>query len=149
MAKLDGRAIRFAAGLAIAALTIAASPAKSGRSGQPLAALARLQPGLWQIRELSNDRAVPQSICIVDPTMLLQVKHYKEPCSRLVIADQADGATVHYTCPANGFGRTSLRVETSRLAKIDTQGIIDKTPFAFRAEARLVGPCSPKRSARR
>jgi hypothetical protein len=146
MGKLDVRAIRFCAGLAIGAIAIAASPPKSG---QPLAALSRLQPGLWQIRELGNDRATPQSICIADPTMLLQVKHYKEPCSRLVIADEADQATVHYTCPANGFGRTSLRVETSRLAKIDTQGIVDKTPFAFRAEARLVGPCAPKRSARR
>lgn len=149
MAKLDGRAIRLAAGLAIGALTIAASPPKTARSGQPLAALSRLQPGLWQIRELGNDRATPQMICIADPAMLLQVKHYKEPCSRLVIADEADQATVHYTCPANGFGRTWLRVETPRLAKIDTQGIVDKTPFAFRAEARLVGPCGPKRSVRR
>lgn len=143
---MDGRAIRLAAGLAIAALTIAASPPKS--ADQPLA-LSRLQPGLWQIRELGNDRATPQMLCIADPAMLLQVKHHKEPCSRLVIADEADEATVHYTCPANGFGRTWMRVETPRLAKIDTQGIVNKAPFAFRAEVRLVGPCSPKRSARR
>ena len=149
MAKLDGRVFRLAAGLVIGALTIAASPPNAVRSGRPLAVLSRLQPGLWQIRELGNDRATPQSICVADPAMLLQVKHYKEPCSRLVIADQADQATVHYTCPANGFGRTWLRVETPRLAKIDTQGIVDKTPFAFRAEARLVGPCGAKRSARR
>jgi hypothetical protein len=88
-------------------------------------------------------------VCVADPAMLLQVKHYNEPCSRLVIDDQPNQATVHYTCPANGFGRTWLRVETPRLAKLDTQGIVDKTPFAFRAEARLVGPCGPKRSARR
>jgi hypothetical protein len=141
--------MRFAAGLAFGALSIAASPPKSTRPGQPLAALSRLQPGLWQIRELGNDRATPQAICIAEPTMLLQVKHYKEPCSRLVIADKADQATVHYTCAADGFGRTSLRVETSRLAKIDTQGIADNIPFAFRAEARLLGPCAPKRNARR
>lgn len=147
MVKLDGRAVRLAAGLAIGALTIAASAPRS--AGQSPAALSRLQPGLWQIRELGNDRATPQSICIADPAMLLQVKHYREACSRLVVADRADETTVHYTCPANGFGRTWLRVETPRLAKIDTQGIIDKTPFAFRAEVRLVGPCPPKRSARR
>jgi hypothetical protein len=147
MKKVDGRAVRLAAGLATALLTVAAAPPKS--AGQSPAALSRLQPGLWHIRELGNDRAVPQTICIADPAMLLQVKHYKQPCSRLVIANQADQATVHYTCPANGFGRTWLRVETPRLAKIDTQGIVDKTPFAFRAEARLVGPCSAKRSARR
>jgi hypothetical protein len=149
MAEKDARAIRFAAILAIGALTIATSPSGASRPGQPLAALSPLQPGLWQIRELGNDRAAPQSICIADPAMLLQVKHYKEPCSRLVIADEANQATVHYTCPANGFGRTWLRVETPRLAKIDTQGIVDNTPFAFRAEARFVGPCGPKRSARR
>ena len=120
MVKLDGRAIHLAAGLAIGALTIAASAPKSARSAQPPAALSRLQPGLWQIRELGNDRATPQSICIGDPALLLQVKHYKQPCSRLVVADRADETTVHYTCPANGFGRTWLRVETPRLAKIDT-----------------------------
>jgi hypothetical protein len=146
MAKFDGGGVRAATLAAIAATTIGASPAKPS---QPLAALSRLEPGLWQIRELNNDRAAPQSICVADPTILMHVKHNKTPCSMLVIAERADGATVHYTCSANGFGRTSLRVETSRLAKIDTQGIIDKAPFAFRAEARYVGPCAAKRSARR
>ncbi|MDB5698635.1 MAG: hypothetical protein JWN69_1439, partial [Alphaproteobacteria bacterium] len=115
MAKFDGRGLCVAlfglsgmAATAIASTAIAASPAKSG---QPLAALSRLEPGLWQIRELNNDRAVPQSICIGDPAMLMQVKHSSAPCSMLVIANEADGATVHYTCPANGYGRTSLRVE--------------------------------------
>ena len=53
-------------------------------------------------------------------------------CSRLVISDAANSATVRYTCPASGFGQTSLRVENSRLARIDTQGIADPgSPVAF------------------
>ena len=61
---------------------------------------------------------------------------------RVVLSNDVKGATVHYTCPANGFGRTSVRVETPRLAKIDTQGIMGNAPFAYRAEARKVGACS-------
>jgi hypothetical protein len=71
----------------------------------------------------------------------MQVQHRNSPCSRLVIATDTSGATVQYTCPAGGFGRTSIRVETPRLAQIDTQGIVDNTPFGYRAEARRVGPC--------
>jgi hypothetical protein len=106
-----------------------------------LNALSRLEPGLWQIREFGQ-RSAAQSICVADPDLLTQVQHRGAPCSRLVIANEARSATVHYTCPAHGFGRTSVRVETSRLAKIDTQGIFDNAPFAYRAEARRVGTCS-------
>lgn len=112
------------------------------QGGQRLAAISRLEPGMWQLRDLDRASAAPQSICVADPAMLLQVQHRNSPCSRLVIANGASAATVHYTCPANGFGQTSVRVETSHLAKIDTQGIMDNAPFAYRAEARRVGACS-------
>lgn len=121
-------------------LATVAAPALT-QAGGKLSALARLQPGLWQLRDLEDARAAPQSICVADPTMLMQVKHRNLPCSRLVIANDARGATVHYTCPAGGFGRTSLRVETPRLVKIDTQGISGNAPFAYRAEARRIGAC--------
>jgi hypothetical protein len=71
----------------------------------------------------------------------MQVQHRNSPCSRLVIANNERGATVQYTCPAGGFGRTSILVETPRLAQIDTQGIVGNTPFGYRAEARRIGPC--------
>jgi hypothetical protein len=106
-----------------------------------LQAVSKLEPGLWQLRT-TGQAGGPQSICVADPNMLLQVQHRSSPCSRLVLANEQNGATVHYTCPVNGFGRTSLRVETSRLAKIDTQGIMDNAPFAYRAEARRVGACA-------
>ncbi len=137
MAKTVFAVTRFGVMLGLAAML--ASPALTQERDQ-LNALARLEPGLWQIREVGQ-RAAPQSICVADHDMLTQVQHRGAPCSRLVIANEPRSATVHYTCPAHGFGRTSVRVETSRLAKIDTQGIFDNAPFAYRAEARRVGTC--------
>lgn len=115
---------------------------------KPLSALAQLQPGLWQIREIGNPQVRARSICVADPGLLMQIQHGAEPCTRLVISDQPAGATVHYTCPANGFGRTSVRVDTPRVAKIDTQGIFHNAPFAFRAEVRRVGDCPATRGSR-
>lgn len=137
MKGLNGAARRTAVALILVTLT---APALT-QVGEKLSALARLEPGLWRLRNLEDARARPQSICIADPHMLMQVQHRNSPCARLVIADDATGATVHYTCPAGGFGRTSLRVETPRLAKIDTQGISGNAPFAYRAEARRIGSC--------
>jgi hypothetical protein len=124
--------------LGMVALLTAAAPAHPGNSD----ALSRLEPGMWQIRELGGGTAAPRSMCIADPAMLMQLQHRQAPCSQMIIARDATSATIHYTCPANGFGRTSLRYETPRLAKIDTQGIFDNIPFAFRAEVKRVGPCA-------
>ena len=106
-----------------------------------MGALAKLQPGLWQLRVLGGGTQRPAPVCIGDPTVLAQLQHRNTPCSRLVVSQSDQGATVHYTCPAGGYGQTSLRVETPRLVQIDTQGIADNIPFAYRAEARLVGSC--------
>lgn len=102
-------------------------------------AIAQLQPGQWTLRDL--DGGPSESICLADPSALLQIQHRAAPCTRMVLASDAHGATVHYTCPANGFGRTALRVQTPRVAKIDTQGIADSIPFAQRLEARRTGDC--------
>jgi hypothetical protein len=134
---------------AVAATVVFSGLAVAGAAAE-LSALASLQPGLWEVRELGNAKAPPpRSICIADPALLLQLKHGQAACSRIVISDDARGATVHYTCPANGFGRTSLRVETPRLAKIDTQGIIGNAPFAYRAEIRYLGACPKTQSGSR
>lgn len=121
--------------------TLLVSPSASVPQVGKLGALARLEPGRWQLRDLDNARAVPQSICVADPTALIQIRHRGSPCSRLVLSQDNEAATVQYTCPANGFGRTSLRLETPRLAQIETQGIVDNAPFAYRAEARRIGTC--------
>jgi hypothetical protein len=132
--------------VAVAATLMIAAPGLTQAVGK-LTALARLEPGLWQLRNLDDRRPLP-SICIGDPNLLMQVQHRNSPCSRLVIANGPRGATVQYTCPAGGFGRTSIRVETPRLAQIDTQGIVDNTPFGYRAEARRVGGCGGSEGGR-
>ncbi|HEX8443866.1 MAG TPA: hypothetical protein VF631_09495 [Allosphingosinicella sp.] len=131
------RRARLALGAAIAVLAAAAATGAANK----VTALSRLEPGLWQLRDLDAPKAAQQSICVADPILLMQLRHRGAPCTRLVVADGERDAVVHYTCPASGYGQTALRVETPRLAQIDTQGIIENRPFALRAEARRVGPC--------
>ena len=138
MRRLNG--LHSRALLALAAVAALAAPAVSQRA-RSSGALAKLQSGLWEFRVLGGGAAKPAPICIGDPAILAQLQHRNTPCSRLVVSQDGEGATIHYTCPAGGYGQTSLRVETPRLVQIDTQGIADNVPFAFRAEARRVGSC--------
>jgi hypothetical protein len=131
------------AAIAAGAIALATAPGLGEQIGR-LAALSKLEHGFWQLRDLDTGQTLPP-ICVADPAMLMQLQHRNSPCSRLVISSDAQSATVHYTCPANGFGRTSLRVETPRLAQIDTQGISGNAPFAYRVEARRIGPCASGR----
>ena len=105
-----------------------------------LVALDRLQPGKWSLSSRDGSFAA-RSICLGDPKMLLQVKH-PGSCARYVITNDASTATVSYTCNGTGNGRTSVRVETPRLAQIDTQGLEAGTPFHLTIEARHVGACT-------
>ena len=59
----------------------------------------------------------------------------------MVIGSDAGGATIHYSCPGAGWGRTTIKVSTPRAVSIDTQGIADNAPFAFTSQARRVGEC--------
>ncbi|HEX8223500.1 MAG TPA: hypothetical protein VF605_06770 [Allosphingosinicella sp.] len=101
-------------------------------------ALAKLEPGRWQLREADS---AARSICVADPVALVQLEHEGVSCAQEVLTSEAGAATVEYSCPGRGFGRTSIRVETPRLARIDTQGLADGRPFAYRVEARRVGSC--------
>ena len=133
--SLPGRAL-IALGL-IAALT---APALTQRPARP-AALQKLQAGLWQLRDLENPKAELPPVCLGDPNLLVQLRHRSAVCSRIVVAENQGTATVHYTCPAAGYGQTLIRIETPRLAQIETQGIADNRPFSSRLEARRVGRC--------
>ena len=112
----------------------------------PLPALAMLQPGLWQLK---TEGQPPRNACIADPHALIQLRHRADACGRLVIANERLTATIHYSCPGAGWGRTTVKVETPRLARIDTQGIAENEPFAFTVEARRLGPCGDRLSADR
>jgi hypothetical protein len=103
-----------------------------------LQALDQLETGLWQIEE--PGKAV-RTMCLTDPTALLQLAHAVPGCTRFVIANEAHSSTVHYSCNAAGWGRTTVRVATPRAVQIDTQGIAAKAPFQFSADAHKVGSC--------
>ncbi len=133
-------AVLFTAG-AFVGSTPNVGVAAPGAPNVPIKALSTIQPGLWDIRSRDNPDA-NRSFCISDPKILLQLRHPNNVCTRFVIADDADEATVQYSCAASGNGRTTVRVETPRLVQIDTQGIADQSPFAFSAEARRVGNCA-------
>ena len=129
------------AGIALCAIAAAAAQAPTQRPGRP-AALAKLQPGLWQLRDLDSKAELPP-VCLGDPNLLVQLRHRAAACSRIVVGEEEAAATVHYTCTAGGYGHTVIRVETPRLAQIQTQGIADATPFQARIEARRAGSCTP------
>lgn len=110
-------------------------------AGSP-AALAGLEPGLWDLR--SRDPGEPPlRICVRDPQSLLQLRHQGQACRRFLVEDSADRASVSYSCPGTGHGLTVVRVETPRLVQIDSQGVADGAPFALDLEGRRIGACAP------
>jgi hypothetical protein len=135
MSYLRGR-LRWGA-LGLAGLTAVAAPVFAFALPD-LQAFAQLERGRWQ---LSDAAGAPRSICLGDPNALIQLEHAGISCAQEVVANDKGGATVQYSCPGRGFGHTSVRVETPRLARIDTQGLVDGRPFSYRAEARKVGTC--------
>jgi hypothetical protein len=132
--KLGYRAARGAAAIILCASAAAAA------TQADLPVLGRLQGGLWQLRNLDGGGGSFGSICLGDPGALAQLRHRAQSCSRSVVAHGADTVEVQYSCPA-ASGHTTIRVETSQLARVESQGIDNGVPFGFRAEARRVGPC--------
>lgn len=104
-----------------------------------MAMLSELERGSWQIRNRANGAV--RSVCLGDARQFIQLRHPRTECSRYVITDTREEVTVHYTCTAQGHGRTTIRRETNRLVQIDTQGIVSNAPFSDAFEARRTGPC--------
>jgi hypothetical protein len=135
-----GRAALF--GLLLIGGLTAAAPARAPQ----LAVLTRIESGQWQLKE-PGATAIARSLCITEPAVLLQLGHSGAQCSRFVIADTPDTATVHYTCPGAGHGRTTISMETPRLLRIQTQGIAGGAPFDLDYEGRRIGACAAKVAA--
>jgi len=134
------RFLSITAATALAAAVASATPL-TGRPGALMSSKA-ITPGSWNV---VFDDGSSHRICLADIEPLIQLAHAGPSCSRFVIQDERDRATVHYTCPGNGWGRTSIVIETPRLVRISSQGIAARTPFAFDAEARRVGECQGSR----
>jgi hypothetical protein len=128
------------AGLALAILAGSAAPAGQAERPAELPALRSIERGMWELR-VRGSSAPPRKLCVADPSMLVQIQHGGGTCSRFVIDSQPNRATVHYTCPGAGHGRTSIRVESSRILQIESQGIANNAPFNVSYEARHAGAC--------
>lgn len=108
---------------------------------QPLTALNNLQPGLW---ELKSRGTRPHNICVTNMAAFLRLRHAGANCSTLVIANGPTRATVQYSCPGAGWGRTTVHTISPHSATIDTQGIANSAPFAFVSDARRIGSCDAR-----
>lgn len=133
-----GKAILAALATATAGLTAGAALA----AGQ--AALTGLQTGRWNLNEIGVEDA-GRNLCVTNPQQFIQLYHPGMACTRYVIGDAPDKLTIHYTCQANGYGRTTVSVESPQLIKIDTQGIgPDGQPFDKSFEGRRTGACAAR-----
>ncbi|TAD86044.1 MAG: hypothetical protein EAY70_00145 [Sphingomonadales bacterium] len=124
-------AVAAAAGLWLAVPVVA--------QGNGLAMLGTLSKGEWTIRQRGG--AGDRKICVQSGAELIQLIHRESGCSQFVVEDGAARVTVQYTCPGNGYGRTSIRRETPALVQLESQGIHDGMPFQLTAEARRTGGC--------
>ena len=136
--RMAGMALRVVARFGPAAVLLAAGPAMGQR--QSLIMLDRMQAGQWELVARDGSRA-RERICLHDGRRLIQLRHPSAACDRLIVEDSASEVTVQYTCRGQGFGRTSIRMENSRLVQLETQGIVGGLPFEFAAEGRYIGPC--------
>jgi hypothetical protein len=131
-----GRGLRWSA----LALAFAAGPALAFAGSRAAEALAKLEQGRWLVRSASQAE-IQRSVCLGDPALLFQIEHGEKGCSQQLVHSDERGGTVEYVCPGRGFGRTSVRIETGKVAMIDTQGFVDGRPFAYRAIARKLSGC--------
>ncbi|WP_327754970.1 hypothetical protein VVT58_10540 [Sphingobium sp. SJ10-10] len=99
-----------------------------------------LEAGQWELRERGADGAV-RKLCISNLNQLLQSRHAGNSCKSFTVGDTVNRLVVTYECGAAGNGRTDLRIETSRLVQIQSQGIANGAPFAFALEGRWAGAC--------
>lgn len=107
--------------------------------GNGPAMLSTLTKGEWTIKQRGG--APDRKICLKSGTELIQLMHRQSGCSQFVVEDGAARVTVQYTCPGDGYGRTSIRRETGALVQLESQGIHDGVPFQLLAEARRTGAC--------
>jgi len=124
-------------GIAFGAALWLAAPGLA--QGKGLSMLGTLAKGEWTIKQRGG--APDRKICLRSGVELIQIMHRDNGCNQFVVEDGAARVTVQYTCPGNGYGRTSIRRETGALVQLESQGIHDGMPFQLEAEARRTGTC--------
>lgn len=111
----------------------------------PLSALAGLDRGRWQFKEIGA--ATGRTMCAPDPMQLIQFNHPGTACARFTIVDAANQVTIQYNCGPRGYGKTTVTVTNPGQIRLDTQGISpDGRPFDSSYEGQYTGACtSPPR----
>ncbi|AJP70901.1 DUF3617 domain-containing protein [Sphingomonas hengshuiensis] len=134
-----GRLLRpaVAGALLVVSAAGAARPAPVAQQAVP-AAMSKIALGQW---ELKARDAGSRTLCLTHRATLIQLVHGTAQCSQVVMESSPNSATVRYSCPGRGQGRTTIIVETPQLINIDTQGVIDGEPFTAQFEGRRVGAC--------
>lgn len=109
--------------------------------GEQFAALAGLQHGNWQLKEIGA--ATTRDVCAPDPMRLIQLNHPGPACARFAIVDAANQVTIQYNCGPRGYGKTTVTVTNPGQIRLDTQGISpDGRPFDSSYEGQHIGACT-------
>jgi hypothetical protein len=99
----------------------------------------QLSPGSWELRLRHDTRR--QNLCVRTGRDLIQLQHRQSGCTQIVVQDDPEEVTVHYTCRGDGYGRTTIRREGSGLVQIRSVGSQGGLPFTIEGEARRTGAC--------
>ncbi len=137
--RSDSRMRRRALGGLAAAGAVLGLAVPALAQGGGLAMLGMLTKGEWTVKQRGG--GADRRICVRSGAELIQLVHREPGCSQFVVEDGTARVTVQYTCPGNGYGRTSIRRETNALVQLESQGIHNGMPFQLTAEARRTGPC--------
>ena len=129
---IDTALLLLGAGVAVSAVPLLAQSLE-------LAMLRGLSKGEWTVKYRGG--SLERKICVVTGEELIQLEHDASDCSRYIVEDGAAKVTVQYTCRATGYGRTTIRRESSELVQIESRGIASDQPFQKSAEARRTGTC--------
>ena len=120
-----------------ALLLFGAGGAPAQRNTAPNA-LGGLERGQWQLRD--GEGQVRQ-LCLGNPSTLIQIMHGNTQCEHFVMENTQRSATIRYTCPSHGHGRTTISVDTPRVINLETQGVANGAPFSEQFEGRRIGAC--------
>jgi hypothetical protein len=130
---------RLLRGLAAGALIVFGASGATAQRHPALSALNGIERGQWQLKDADGNL---RKICLGNPATLLQIMHGNTQCEHFVMENSPRSATIRYTCPAHGHGRTTISVDTPRVVNVDTQGVIDGAPFSEQFEGRRIGACN-------
>lgn len=133
MGEMSGRWWRTAGSGLTALLASAAAQA-------PADPLAGVERGRWRLHEIGTQKP-DRVVCVADPHTFLQIAHAGATCSRHELELGAGHAGARYSCPGAGYGQTDVTVESAKLLRIQTQGIVGGQPFVADYEARHLGAC--------